>query len=119
MIFFIYPAIIFLTIFSFILPAPSYASANGNRGVEVIYPLFYGNGPACAGAGINAAPGGTQAFPYAPRFDGELTVEVREIKDGVDIRLTSEDEKTMKGLRLMGRMMKLLNDMKALGKEGR
>jgi len=46
-------------------------------------------------------------------------VEVREIKEGVDIGLIFEDEKTMKELRLMGRMMKLLSDMKALKSEGR
>ncbi len=108
---FIYPALLILFFLPFIVTPSSRASGHGGRGAEVIYPLFYGSG--------SGPCGGRQPCLHLPRIDGEVRVEVKEIKDGVAIRLTSEDEKTMKELRLMGRMIKLGNDMKELEGEGR
>lgn len=108
--FFLYPVLLILLFLTLALPVPSFAAQQGNKssGLEVIYPIFYGDTR-------RAGPcGDRQERPYLPRIEGETTVEVEEIKDGVLIRLTSEDEKTMKGLRLMGRMMKLLSEMREL-----
>jgi len=105
---FSYPVLLILLFLCLALPLPSSAAQNGVRGPEVVYPLFYGANP-------RSGPcGGRRERPYLPRLEGDTRVEVEEIKDGVLIRLTSEDEKTMKGLRLMGRMMKLISEMREL-----
>jgi len=118
--FLIYPVLFLIGLFSIIITPLSYAAeGNPGRGVEVIYPFFYG-GKNSEGYGVNTGPcAGPRLWPYSPRIEGRLGVDIKEIEDGVLIKLTSEDEKTIKGLRLMGRMIKLLNDMKELEGEGR
>jgi len=118
--FFTYPVLLLIGLFSVIITPLSYAAVGSpGRGVEVIYPLFYG-AKSAEGYGPNAGPcGGPRLWPYSPRIEGRLGVDIKEIEDGVLIKLTSEDEKTREGLRLMGRMIKLMNDMKELEGEGR
>jgi len=118
--FLIYPILLLISLFSVIIPPLSYAAGGSpGRGVEVIYPLFYGEKSA-EGYGVNAGScDGPRLWPYSPRIEGRLGVDIKEIEDGVLIKLTSEDDKTREGLRLMGRMIKLLNDMKELEDEGR
>jgi len=120
MIFLIYPVLLLISLFSIIITPISYAAGGSpGRGVEVIYPFFYG-GKNSEGYGVNAGPcGGPRLWPYSPRIEGRLGVGIKEIENGVLIKLTSEDDKTRKGLRLMGRMIKLMNDMKELEGEGR
>ncbi len=117
--FFIYPLLSLIFFFTFTTASSSFAAPRGGRGLEVIYPLFF-SGNAGYGPEARSRPnGGCRPWPYSPTLEAEVRVEVKEIEGGVVIRLISEDEKTKKGLRLMGRMIRLMNDIKELEGEGR
>jgi len=118
--FLIYPVLLLVSLFSVIITPLSYAAQGGPvRGVEVIYPLFYGSKSA-GGYASNTGPcKGPLLWSYSPLIEDGLGVDIKDIDNGVLIKLTSEDEKTREGLRLMGRMIKLMNDMRELESEGR
>ncbi len=104
--------LILVALMPLVHPASSWAGGRGTRNVEVLYPFFYGDvgryGPQRPGA----LPYGPDDWPCYLRFKAGVDVGVKEIKDGVEIRLTSYDEKTVQGLRIMGRMLRLIHDVK-------
>lgn len=58
--------------------------------------------------------GGMMGMRMCPMMSGDVKMEVRELKDGVAITYRAKDENTIKRLRLMAEMMKLMQEMMEL-----
>lgn len=71
----------------------------------------YGRGSMMGGPGMMSGRGGMMGAGYCPHMMGEGKVEVRDIKNGISITITSEDKNEVTRIQKHGQVVRLMHEL--------